>query len=253
MRPYSTKISLLKNSRGLYSLDTVLGCSSGTTKDKFGCFSDCYAAKAAYRYGYDFSNHVLRDFNNERHLASTIKKINSLEADFIRIGTSGDPSEDWIHTFNILNKIKETNKKKVIITKHWKNIPDSLLLELSRLGVVINTSISALDEKHVLENAITQYERLKPFCKSVLRIVTCDFNDMHPLGFELAILQDKLIKIDDNYIDTVFRPSKDSKYIKNNVINVNKKRFLNSKVLVSKLNKKAYFGHCDNCKEKCGI
>jgi hypothetical protein len=40
MREYSSTISLAKNARGIYSLDTILGCSSGMDKNPKGCFGD---------------------------------------------------------------------------------------------------------------------------------------------------------------------------------------------------------------------
>ena len=45
MREYSTKISLTKNSRGIYSLDTSIGCKAGMSNETGGCYNDCYAAK----------------------------------------------------------------------------------------------------------------------------------------------------------------------------------------------------------------
>jgi hypothetical protein len=108
-----------------------------------------------------------------------------------------------------------------------------------------------MDNKNTLANSMRQYERLKPFCKSILRVVTCDFNKANPEGYKLALIQDEIIQ-GKQYIDTVFRPSKKNQLITNGIINVKKKRFLKSKQLVSKLNKKTYLGKCENCKEMCG-
>ena len=104
MRDYSPKISLTQNSRGIYSLDTSIGCNSGMTNEKGGCYGDCYAAKSAKLYGYDFSKTVLRDFVNEKHRRKIVDGINRVKLDFIRIGTSGDPSENWEHTIKIIKK-----------------------------------------------------------------------------------------------------------------------------------------------------
>ena len=99
-----------------------MGCNSGVKDDKKGCFSDCYAARNARIYGYDFSKNVLRNFKDEKHLNSIIRKINRLEFPFIRMGNSGDPSEDWEHTIKILELLKGTNKEFVIITKHLNKL-----------------------------------------------------------------------------------------------------------------------------------
>lgn len=60
MRGYSNKISLTKNSRGIYSLDTSIGCASGMANEQGGCYNDCYAAKsyneAAIKYHGEFAN-----------------------------------------------------------------------------------------------------------------------------------------------------------------------------------------------------
>lgn len=252
MRRYSGTISLSMNSRDLWSIDTVIGCASGMKQGKYGCYDDCYSARASIRYGYDFSNVVLRFFRDEKHKEKVISKINKIEQGFIRIGNSGDPSENWPHAFEIIKQLEGITKPIVIITKHWKPIPDEYLLLMRKYNIIVNTSVSALDEPNITKLALKQYERLKPFCKSVLRIVTCDFNTYNPVGFEMALRQDKLLLIDENYIDTVFRPSSTNKYVLGNVINVKKKKFLKSKVIVSKLNKSSFLGSCVNCNEKCG-
>ena len=251
-KAYSPKIALIKNGRGVSSLDTIMGCSGGMTLGPKGCYDDCYAAKSAIQYGYDFSKFVRRDFVGAGHLKDILSQIRKVDLPFVRVGTSGDPSEDWEHTLRILDAVKGCNKDFVVITKHWNNLADRQLERLSSLNVVFNTSVSALDEDDSRENAIAQFHRLKPYCKSVLRVVTCDFNDFNPVGFVKAKIQDELIKIDENYIDTVFRPSKSNKLVKGNVINTSQTKFLGKKRIVSKSNKKTYFGGCANCPEMCG-
>ena len=163
MRSYSNKITLTENGRGIWTIDPVMGCKSGVKDDKKGCFGDCYAARNARIYGYDFSQNVLRDFENEKHLQLIIRKINKLEFPFIRMGNSGDPSEDWEHTIKILELLKDTNKEFVIITKHWSKLNRKQLERIKVLNVCINTSISAIDDN--LHEKIEQYEILKGFCR----------------------------------------------------------------------------------------
>ena len=67
MREYSNKISITKNSRGIYSLDTSIGCASGMNNEDGGCYNDCYAAKSAKLYGYDFSKSILHFLDRTRH------------------------------------------------------------------------------------------------------------------------------------------------------------------------------------------
>jgi len=164
----------------------------------------------------------------------------------------GDPSEDWEHTINICDIISQANKQIVIITKHWKSIPDHFLSDISRMNICINTSVSALDNTFELDYRIEQYERLKPYCKSVLRIVSCDFNKNNEIGFIKSEIQERLFK-NENVIDTIFRPSKNNILVTEKIINVKKVKFLSSYVLASVHNDKAYFGKCNNCPDMCGI
>ncbi len=252
MREYSNKISLTKNSRGIYSLDTSIGCSSGMSNEVDGCYNDCYAAKSSKLYGYDFSKTVLRSFESEKHRRLTIGQINKVKLDFIRIGTSGDPSENWEHTINILKKIDKCNKEIVIITKHWTLLSELDLKYLSTINVCINTSVSALDKPHLLSTCVEQYNRLKPYCKSILRIVSCNFNLENETGHRLAKVQAELFK-NDSTLDTVLRVNKRNDLIKKGIINIQQATFLGKKALISKFNKNTYFGKCSTCHEMCGL
>jgi len=261
MREYKSIITLSRNSRGVYSIDPSIGCSSGVNKTDGGCYGDCYAFRSAKVYGYDFSKTVFRHFDNGHHLERIKKQISRIDMPFVRMGTMGDPSEDWSHTIGICELLQHDiqedffpSKKKeiVIITKHWNNLTLRHLLRLKALNVCINTSVSALDDKDILNNSMRQFDRLKPFCRSLLRVVTCDFNKLHPDGYRLSGIQDKIIS-GREYIDTVFRPSRNNELVVNGVINTTKKRFLKGKIIVSKLNKKTYLGKCENCKEMCGV
>lgn len=251
-REYLTKIALTKNSRGVYSLDTSVGCKSGMENERGGCFGECYAAKSAKLYGYDFSKTVLRDFINEYHRRRVIEQINRIPLDFVRVGTSGDPSENWQHTVSILKKIDKCNKEIVIITKHWTALSDADLEYLGTINVCVNTSVSALDKPDILANCLFQYARLKHFCKSVLRIVSCDFNTQNEIGRNLAKIQEGLFE-NDATLDTVLRVSRRNQLVVDGVINVKTTKFLGKKALVSKLNKKTYLSKCSNCLEMCGI
>jgi len=252
MREYSNIITLTKNKRGLYSIDPVFGCKTGMLKNNKGCFSECYSARISKKYGYDFSKNVKRYFKNEKHEKSIINKINNLDFDFIRMGSNGDPSEDWNHTINIIGKIKGINKEIVIITRHWNKLTEKQLIELSKYNICINTSISAIDDKNDLKSNLKEYERLKKYCKSVLRIVSFDFNLENNKGLEYNKIQKDLFN-KYKMIDTVFRVFKNNELVRNGIINIKETKFLGKKCYVSKMNLKTYFGNCLNCLEKCGI
>lgn len=262
MKTYKEVISLSKNGRGIWDLDTIKGCSSGLLENKNGCYGDCYAYKTAKRYGIDFSKSIKRNFIDRQHRNLIVSQIEKIDMPFIRIGCSGDPSEDWQHTISIIKQLKENSqlslfdisskKQIVIITRHWNILTDEQLNELLKYNICVNTSVSALDNDNLINIAVKQYERLKPYCKSVLRVVTCDFNELNEVGKIKAEIQRKLFK-NDSVIDTVFRPSSKNKFITDGVINVKKMGFMKSKALVSKFNKKTYLGKCNNCLEMCGL
>lgn len=252
MKQYATRIALVKNSRGIYSLDTVMGCASGMANEPGGCYGDCYAANASKRYGYDFSTSVLRSFESEAHRRSIVNRINRIPLDFVRIGSSGDPSENWGHTVSVLRSIDKCNKQIVIITRHWTALTDEQLAYFGTINVCVNTSVSALDKPDVRANCLAQHNRLKPFCKSILRIVSCDFNLDNARGHECAKVQAELFS-NDATLDTVFRPNKKNRLVTDRVVNVAKVKFMNSLVLASKHNTSAYLGKCSTCHEMCGV
>lgn len=262
MKTYKPIISLSKNDRGIWDLDTIKGCKSGYEYKVGGCYGDCYALRTAKRYGIDFSISVNRHFENEIHRKSIIRMIERIDMPFIRIGCSGDPSEDWAHTISIIKQIRDNSqltlfdisstKQIVIITRHWNILTQDQLLEIKNYNICINTSVSALDDKNLREIAIEQYERIKPYCKSVLRVVTADFNLSNEIGFEKNKIQNSLISYS-GFIDTVFRPSSKNRLVTDGVVNVEKRAFMKSKTLVSKNNKKAFLGKCASCLEMCGI
>lgn len=75
MKQYKNTISLSKNGRGIWDLDTVKGCASGLKNHVNGCYGDCYAMKTAQRYGIDFSTSVERHFIDEAHKQHIIRMI----------------------------------------------------------------------------------------------------------------------------------------------------------------------------------
>ena len=257
MKTYKEKITLNRNSRGCYILDTVKGC-------RYNCYGDCYAKNIAGRYGFDFASPIKRDFTRDtrqlclfdfqdtKHEYETIKAIEKINMPFVRIGEMGDPSEDWQHTINICKIISQAKKKIVIITKHWHEIPDRLLEQIKGLHITINTSVSALDSFYEVDYRLFQFHRLKGFCNSVLRVVSCNFNLNNSEGMIRAAVQKELFK-NDKVIDTVFRPSAKNSFVINGTIHAEKIKFLKSKVLASVFNKGVYFGACKSCPDMCGV
>jgi len=249
---YSNYISLVKNKRGVYDFDTTKGCKSGLKYNLRGCYEECYAAKISKAYGMEFNITSVRKFKDFKHLELILYELDNIDIPFVRIGVSGDPSENWENTLQIIKLIKGCDKKIVIITKHWKTLTATQLVKLSKLDVCVNTSVSALDDLSLTRHRLIQYEILKNYCNSILRIVSCDFNRNNLTGLYLGQLQDYLFE-HGKTIDTVFRTSVKNKWVRSDIVKVAKKRFLEQKQYISKFNKNTFIGYCDKCPEMCGI
>jgi hypothetical protein len=89
----------------------------------------------------------------------------------------GDPCHDWENTAEVcewLHKIKQP----IIVTKHWRPVPDGLLERFMLCRVCFNTSVSALDTEDELSHRLNEWRRLSAAgIKSILRIVSCKFGD----------------------------------------------------------------------------
>ena len=263
MKKFKGTITLAKNSRGCYIIDTVKGCRICRDEKPMGCYDNCYARDIAKRYRFDFGNIIKRDFDidntqlflfdmsDEKHANDIINAISKIRMPFVRIGEMGDPSYAWDHTVNVCEKISQSRKQIVIITKHWEIMSDEAARKLSDIDVCVNTSISALDRDDEIHHRLVQYERMKKYCHSVLRVVTCNFNTETKQGIDREIMQQYLMGFD-NVLETVFRPSADNHLVTSGLIHVNKQKFLGSTSLVS-MRDSAYTGYCDTCPDMCGI
>jgi hypothetical protein len=261
MKHYNNIITLVKNKRGVYDIDISKGCSSGILDNNKGCYNECYAAKNAKIRGYDFSKTIFRYFENDKHKHDIKNQISNIDMPFVRIGVSGDPSENWEHAINVcewIQKIEQLNlfydeiKDIVIITKHWNNLTQLQLNRLIKLKLTINTSISALDKNEHIKNRLIQYNKLKKYCNSVLRIVSCDFNLTNKQSLNYNKIQDRLFD-NEKIIDTVLRVSKNNELVLNGIINITKMKFLNSIAYFSIKNKNSFIGKCLICPDMCGI
>lgn len=264
MKRFKDVITLVRNNRGCYILDTVKGCSVCARDKPRGCYGDCYARNIASRYGMDFSTPIQRGFGSDnmqpslfgfsdnRHETEIVKAIKGIDMPFVRIGEMGDPSEDWEHTVNVCKAISRAGKPIVIITKHWKPIPRKLLPDIGIMGICVNTSISAMDTDSEIIHRLIQHERIKEYTKAILRIVSCDFNTGTAEGERMAGIQDRLFARG-RAINTVFRPSASNPLVMQGIINVKKVNFLKSRVLASVHYPDSYLGDCPHCPDMCGI
>lgn len=252
LKTYKDELTVEENQKGVLDLDTVKGCTFGCQNCKKGCWGLCYAYKIATFRGIDFTKSVTRWLKTKRQMKEIGKKIFRSNKEFIRIGTMGDPCHNWNYTIRICKWVVKSGKPIVIITKHWIKLTDEQMKQLGDLGVIINTSLSALDTKEQIKYRLEQYERYKKYGRSVLRIISCDFNRDNEIGKELAEIQDELFK-NDYIIDNPLRVPLSYPMVKSGIIKVKKIMDINSEVYISKFNPETYIGVCENCPEKCGI
>lgn len=243
MKKYLNKIELTQNFRGVWDLDPFKGCVYSIMNNKKGCYGLCYATKIAKSRGYDFCDVVKRYFISNKHFMKISEKLKKIP--FVRMGVMCDPSFDWKHTLNIVDKIKPYQKNIIIVTKHWNLLTEEQLKHLK--GLIINTSISALDTKEQIKTRLLQYNILKKYCKSILRVNTVDFNDI-----ELKKTQNKLLN-NKNVIDNVLRFPKNHYLVSNGTINIKKIKFLKKNVYASMHKENIFFGFCYNCPDLCGV
>ena len=243
MKKYLNKIELIKTYRGVWELDPFKGCEHSKQNNGNGCYGICYATRLAKARGYDFSEVVKRDFISDKHFLEISKQLKKIP--FVRLGVMCDPSFDWKHTLNIIERIKPFQKNIVIVTKHWNTLNNNQLTKLK--GLIINTSICALDTEEQRVKRIYWYTKLKKYCKSILRVNTADFNDVN-----LQNIQNELLN-NENVIDNILRFPKNHILVKTNIINVKKYKYLKSSIYASKHKEDIYFSFCDNCLDLCGV
>jgi hypothetical protein len=242
MKKYLNKIELSKNSRGCWDLDPFKGCVNTKLNNGNGCYGICYAVKIAKSKGYNFSDVIKRYFISDKHFFEIVQKLKKIP--FVRLGVMCDPSFDWEHTLNIVDKIKPYQKNIIIVTKHIKRLNDEQIKRCN--GLIINTSICALDNIKDRKKRLYEYNRLKKYCKSVLRVNTANYKEHY-----LEKIQAELLNNDD-VIDTVLRFPKNHILVKKGIINIKRYKFLDSFVYASKHKDDIFFGYCYNCKDLCG-
>ena len=253
-RHYLPVLTATENAKGVLDVDTVKGCELGIKKYPLGgCYGECYANKTATRYGRDFSVSISREinYNTFQHIYKFIKNHN---LSWYRIGTNGDPCHDWENTIFVCEKLRDTGKTPVIITKHWKPLTDCDLIKLKGLGAVINTSTSGMDSDSEIAYRVGQVDRIGGLgIRSVARVVTCKFGKSD-WAIKCKKNQDLLLSIKP-VIDNPLRATGSNIHVINGDIILTK---INDSIggggkLVSLNSKYAYLGKCSSCPDQCGI
>src|SRR5262245_16413957 len=251
-RLFAPWLSVAVNRKGVLDVDTVKGCTYGmAARPEGGCYGLCYANKLASLYGYDFSQAVSRRPAMQDRDA-ILGAVLQHPAPWFRIGTMGDPCHDWPLTAEVC-KWLGNYKIPVIITKHWRPIPDDLLPDFRGVDTVFNTSVSAFDTEAQRNYRLAQHERLKTAgIVSALRIVSAQFGDT-PWGKERRIIQERLFALTGAHIDNPLRiPATDPRVVNGDIL-VERHPDLGGGSTVSIANPTVYLGHCNACPDQCGV
>jgi hypothetical protein len=250
---YLPILTITENGKGVIDCDTVKGCSCGLAKyPDGGCYGECYAYKAAKRYGIDFSVSISRKLLNSR-FSRCFDYIKNHPSAWYRIGVSGDPCHDWENTISVCEAFRNAGKTPVIITKHWIELSDFHLERLRSLGAVINTSTSGMDTDQEIFNRTAQILRIKQAgIHSVCRVVTCAYGQSG-WAKRCREKQDYLLSLG-NVIDTPLRASKNNKRVlAGDIILTHKPESIGGGKFVSLHQDDVYLGTCDKCPDQCGV
>lgn len=251
MRLFKSVLSVSENRKGVLDIDTVKGCSIGMSNyPEKGCYGLCYAQRLSRCRGIDFSTSVSRKIN--KHDKKTIQQVVKRHpAKWFRIGTMGDPSHDWELTLSVCEWLGRA-KIPVIVTKHWVAMTDTQIERLKKCGVIINTSISALDNSDEIHHRLAQFYRLQEKnVGSILRIVSAKFGDTE-WGSRRAKVQDYLFSLSPTIDNPLRIPFSDKRVIDGDII-VERHDDLGGGSTISIANRSAYIGRCDKCQDQCGV
>jgi hypothetical protein len=251
---YGAWITLEENRKGVLDLDTTKGCESGMAATAGGCYGLCYAARAAKTRGLTFDITAVRHFRSVRAYRRILSDIRRSRSRFVRIGTSGDPSEAWLWTVTVCSMLEPAEKPVVVITKHWRTASDYELRRLVDSRVVLNTSVSALDTDAQRDHRLEQYTRFARLGgRSVLRVVTIDANLENEVGRRLADIQSRLLEFP-RVIDNPLRAFRTSPLVRQGIIRLTlAPGYRGGRQLVSLHDAGVWLGTCAERPEQCGL
>ena len=250
---YKPKLTVTSNRKGVLDIDTVKGCTLGMkARPKGGCYGHCYANASAELYGFDFPTSVSRRVEDSEKPVIE-RMLMAHPATWFRIGNMGDPCHDWELTTEVCEWLGKL-KTPVIVTKHWIAATNDHVTRMSAAGVVLNTSVSALDTPAELHVRLREWRRgTAAGMRSVLRIVSCHFGDT-PEGRKMQEIQDTLFATaGDLVIDNPLRiPASDARVVAGDIL-IERHRNLGGGAWVSIENHSTYIGTCEECPDQCGV
>jgi hypothetical protein len=254
VKQYRDLLTVDINSKGVLDVDTVKGCTFGiAAHGAKGCYQGCYAAAIAKFRGIDFSKAVVRKVKTWAQAKQIEKRVKAAPLGFFRVGTMGDPCHSWDETVETVSWLSKYARP-VVITKHWQKPSDEHIKALVKGGAILNTSVSALDDKKQLTRRLQQIERYSAAGgQSVARVVSCDFDSTNETGAAMGETQKQLFKLP-LMIDNPLRVTQKHEYVAQALIKIRKVQDLIAVRDISMPEgSKTYVGHCNGCTELCGL
>lgn len=252
-RIYSDTLTAHVNRKGVLDVDVVKGCTVGVAvHGQAGCYQACYAASAARFRGIDFSTAVVRKVHNRGQARAIERSVRTTPRGFFRVGTMGDPCHAWEETVRTVEWLAP-HAIPVVITKHWHKASDDHMRRMASSGVILNTSISALDSTIHLAGRIAEMRRYARFGgASIARVVSCDFNTDNPIGERMHQTQKRLFDFRP-LIDNPLRVPSTHHLVTGGVIRLRKTKDISAIRSISiPPYSRAHLGHCSGCSDLCG-
>ena len=252
-RRYRSVLTAEVNGKGVLDIDTVKGCAAGMQAyPNGGCYGECYAYKVAARYGIDFATSVSRRFSDREHTATVRRLMQAHPSTWYRVGTFGDPCHDWDNTITVCKALWWTNKRPVIISKHWTALTDDQLTRLKKAKPIMHVSISGLDTDEEIQHRLEQRERIAAYgLQSVLRVVTCQYGASE-WARSCHEKQEHLLSLVP-VIDNPLRPSRSNpRVLAGDIIAECNGASVGGGKFISLHNPDVHIGRCETCPDQCG-
>jgi hypothetical protein len=253
-RTYQPFLTVEFNGKGVLDIDTVKGCARGMAAyPDGGCYGECYAKRAADRFGIDFAKSVSRKLHTPWHRGTLCKIMAESGLSWYRIGTAGDPSHDWANTAAVCKALFPMKMTPVIVTKCWIPPTDQQLETLRRAGAVANISVSGMDTDAELRHRLAQRERFQDAgIRAATRVVTCHYGTSE-WARSCAEKQAHLLSLVP-VIDTPLRASRRNKHVQaGDIILGRRDDSVGGGKMVSLHSDSVHIGRCEECPDQCGI
>src|SRR5215471_3205365 len=166
------------------------------TTDLFGgclpgrdiCYGNCFAARAAYAAGIDFSARVPNILNRDV-LCADLERLPASQK-FLRNGWNSDPSWNWGDAVVLSEWIRESGRLTIFNTKSFRRLQPDTLRSLAAVKAELWVCVSAFDSEAQIEHRIDTIETFREAGGNVVPLVmTTRFSEA-----ELTAKQEQLVQ-----------------------------------------------------------